>query len=77
MDFMEILFRVWLCPTQNLPYSAGSESSSRTMHCNENTFYVFPEKKLRSLSPNIHIHVYVSDLYIPSFDLHIFLSQNR
>jgi hypothetical protein len=26
---------------------------------------VFPEKELRGLSPNFHIHVSVSDLYIP------------
>ncbi len=26
--------------------------------------YVFSEKKLRGLSPNFHIHVSVSDLYI-------------
>ncbi len=70
---MEILFRVWPCPTQNLPYSAGSESGSRTMHCNENPFYVFPEKELGSLSPNIQIHVSVSDLYVLRIDPHIFL----
>ena len=27
--------------------------------------YVFPEKELRGLSPNFHIHVPVSNLYIP------------
>jgi hypothetical protein len=35
-----------------------------SMHCNENSIYVFPEKKeLRGLSPNFHIHPSVSDLY--------------
>jgi hypothetical protein len=34
------------------------------VHCNENSIYVFSEKELRGLSPNIHIHVSVSDLYI-------------
>ncbi len=34
-------------------------------HCNENPIYVLPEKELRGLSPNFHIHVSVSDLYIP------------
>ncbi len=29
--------------------------------------YIFPEKKLRGLSPNFLIHVAVSDLYIPTF----------
>ncbi len=39
--------------------------------------YVFPEKKLRGLSPNFHIHVSVSDLYIPTICPPIFLEQNR
>jgi len=41
--------------------------------------YVFPEKELRGLSPNFHIHVSVSDLYtgIPRIGLNIFLRQNR
>jgi hypothetical protein len=46
-------------------------------HCNENPIYVFPEKELRSLSPNFHIHVSVSDSYIPRIGPHIFLQQNR
>jgi hypothetical protein len=41
-------------------------------HCNENSIFVFPEKKLRGLSPNFHIHVSVSDLYIPRISVHIF-----
>jgi hypothetical protein len=39
--------------------------------------YVLPEKKLRGLSPNFHIHVSVSDLYIPTIGPPIFLQQNR
>jgi hypothetical protein len=46
-------------------------------HCNENPIYVFPEKEMRSLSPNFHIHMSVSDLYIPRIGPHIFLKQNR
>jgi hypothetical protein len=46
-------------------------------HCNENPIYVFPEKELRGLSPKFHIHVSVSDLYIPRIGPHIFLQQNR
>ncbi len=37
-------------------------------HCKEIWIYVFPEKELRGLSPIFHIHVSVSDLYIPTFD---------
>jgi hypothetical protein len=36
------------------------------MHCKEISIYVFPEKELRALSHNFHIHVSVSDLYIPT-----------
>jgi hypothetical protein len=42
-------------------------------HCNENPINVFLFWELRGLSPNFHIHVSVSDLYIP----HIWLKQNR
>jgi hypothetical protein len=31
----------------------------KTTHSNENSIYVFPEKELRGLSPNFHIHVSV------------------
>ncbi len=47
------------------------------VHCIENLSYVFLEKKLLCLSPSIHIHVSVSDLYIPMIGPHIFLQQNR
>jgi hypothetical protein len=45
-------------------------------HCRENAMYVFPEKKLRGLSPNFHIHVSVSDLYIPRIGFSC-MQQNR
>jgi hypothetical protein len=35
-------------------------------HNTENTKQIFPEKELRGLSPNFHIHVSVSDLHIYS-----------
>jgi hypothetical protein len=40
-------------------------------HCNESPIYVFSEMELHGLSPNFHIHVSVSDLYI-SRSVHIF-----
>ncbi len=50
-------------------------------HCKEVSIYVFPEKELRkkkrSLSTNFRIHVFVSDLYIPTIGPPIFLQQNR
>jgi hypothetical protein len=47
------------------------------VHCKEISIYVFPEKELRGLSPNFHIHVSVSNLYITPLGLPIFLQQNR
>jgi hypothetical protein len=44
------------------------------IHCNENPIYLsFLFWKLRGLSPNFHIHVSVSGLYIPKISPHIFL----
>jgi hypothetical protein len=43
----------------------------------ENAVYILPEKELGGLSPNLHIHVSMSDLYIPRIGPHIFLQQNR
>jgi hypothetical protein len=40
-------------------------------HCNGNSVYIFLFWELRGLSPNFHIHVSVSDLYIPRISPHI------
>jgi hypothetical protein len=34
------------------------------LHCKEISIYLFPEKELRGLSPNFHIHVSLSDLCV-------------
>jgi hypothetical protein len=47
-----------------------------SIHCNENHIYVFPEKELRGLSLNFHIHVSVSELYISMIGLPILLQEN-
>ncbi len=49
-------------PPPTLPSSSGQQL---TLHCKENTIYVFLEKELPVLSPDFHIPVSVSDLYIP------------
>ncbi len=41
----------------------------------ENWKRIFPEKELRSYSPNFHTHVSVSDLWIPTTDLPILLQE--
>ena len=46
-------------------------------HCKEYPNYVFLYWELRDLSPNVHIQIYVSDLYIPRIGPHISLQQNR
>jgi hypothetical protein len=42
----------------------------------ENLKQIFPEKEMRGHSPNFHIHVSVSDFYIPTIDLPILLQEN-
>jgi hypothetical protein len=48
--------------------------SFRQLHCKDNTIYVFLFWELHGLSPNFHIHVSVSDLYIPRIGPHNFLA---
>jgi hypothetical protein len=36
-----------------------------SLHCKLDPIYVFPEIKLRGLILNFHIHVSLSDLFIP------------
>ena len=48
---------------------SGCSSKNRSLlylHCNENPIYVFTEKELRGPRPNFHMHVSMSDLYIPT-----------
>jgi hypothetical protein len=69
-----------MCKEKNIVKFYRHSLCSRAMgmmrgkpHCNENTIYVFPEKELRDLRPNFHIHVSVSNLCIPRIGPHIFL----
>jgi hypothetical protein len=41
----------------------------------ENFKQIFPEKEYRGLSPNFHIHVSVSELYIPTMGLPFLLEE--
>ena len=41
----------------------------------ENLKQIFPEKEYRDLSPNLHIHVSVSELYIPTMGLPFLLEE--
>ncbi len=53
------------------PWSSSRTALNYDIHCNENPIYVFLFLELRGLSPNVHIHVPVSDLYIPRIGPHI------
>ncbi len=55
------------------PYTTRQRHKRRNT---ENSKQIFPEKELRSLSPNFHIHVSVSDLYIPTIGLPILRQEN-
>ncbi len=48
-----------------------------TVHCNEKIIYVFLFWELDGLSPNFHIRVSVSDLYIFQDRSPDFLQKNR
>jgi hypothetical protein len=41
----------------------------------ENLKQIFPEKEYRGQSPNFHIHVSVSELYIPTMGLPFLLEE--
>ncbi len=41
----------------------------------ENLKQMFPEKEYRGFSPNFHIHVSVSELYIPTMGLPVLLEE--
>ncbi len=45
-------------------------------HNTENSKQVFPENELRVLSPYFHIHVSVSNWYIPRIGLPVLLQEN-
>jgi hypothetical protein len=55
--------------------SVRSQTSTLQRTNTENLKQIFPEKELRGHSPNFHIHVSVSDLYIPLIDLPILLQE--
>jgi hypothetical protein len=64
----------YFCHPSDSTVSEAAGIEPRTVsHCNENPIYVFLFWVLRGLSPNFHIYVSMSDLYIPRIGPHIFL----
>ncbi len=66
---------------KNANYSGSQCEYNRSVlgtlqrHCTENSKQIFPEMKLRGPVPNFHIHVSVSDLYIPTIGPSILLQK--
>ena len=54
---------------------APSLTGALQRHNTENSKQIFSETELRGHSPSFHIHVSVSDLYIPTIDLPILLQE--
>ncbi len=54
---------------QQWGHTPDTLSKEISTHCTENPIYVFPEKELRGLNPDFHIHLSVSDLCMYSQDL--------
>jgi hypothetical protein len=52
---------------------SGQDHTAKTKA--ENLKLIFPEKEYRGLSPNFHIHVSVSELYIPTMCLPFLLEE--
>jgi hypothetical protein len=65
-------FRVGLLTIYFLPYIWIPPCGP---HCNGNPIFVFLFWELRGFRPNFHIHVSVSDLYIPRIGPHISCSR--
>jgi hypothetical protein len=56
------------------PFGSGVESTLQRKNA-ENWKQIFPEKEYRGLSPNFHIDVSVSELYIPTMELPFLLEE--
>ncbi len=59
----------------SLPEGVGSLLTALQIQNAENLKQIFPEKEYRRLSLNIHIHVSVSELYIPTMGLPVLLEE--
>ncbi len=68
--------RVSWSESETVDAKRGFNLQYSTLHCNGNSVYIFLSWELRGLSPNFHIHVSVSDLYIPRIGPHISTSRN-
>jgi hypothetical protein len=58
----------WL-PGKGRKVDSGADQRTLQRKNADNLKQIFPEKEYRGLSPNFHIHVSVSELYIPTMVL--------
>jgi hypothetical protein len=68
-DDMQLSYYGQLWSTFNLLTAALQRQNVKNLK------QIFPEKEYRGLSPNIHIHVSVSELYIPTMGLPVLLEE--
>jgi hypothetical protein len=57
------------------PMKVALQASSLQRKNAQNLKQIFPEKEYRGLSPNFHIHVSVSELYIPTMEMPFLLEE--
>ncbi len=74
-DELDLFLKI--CITLKTNYKDDPFFPTLQRHNTENLKQIFPEKELRGLSPNFHIHVFVSDLYIPTILLPNLLKENK
>jgi hypothetical protein len=69
--FLDIVAEIFLIPymDSSIPHPTLQRKNA------ENLKQIFPEKEYRGLSPNFHIHVSVSELYIPTMGLPVLLEE--
>ncbi len=65
--------RLWYAFALSTPVTPLSPTEKRLYRKPDK---IFPESKLRDLSPNFYIHISVDDLYMPTIGLAIWLQEN-
>jgi hypothetical protein len=66
----------WDQLSKGMTFGIEKQKERQQRHNTENLKQIFPEKELRGLSTKFHIHVSVSELYIPMNGLPILLQEN-
>ncbi len=73
------IFALTQCASKSLSLSLNQRKNRSCVTLQrqnaENLKQIFPEKEYRGLSPNFHIHVSVSELYIPTVGLPFLLEE--